>query len=109
MSRGGSGIRIWGAGGRAARGDGEGVRRSCKKATRHIVEHVVRVEVGRAGVSSGWLQAELVTGPKTKFEAHELLYIFYLETKVIRAFQERVIKPQTASVSVLTAASKRSN
>ena len=39
--------------GRATRGDGEGARRPCKKATRHIVEHVVRVEVGRAGVSSG--------------------------------------------------------
>ena len=36
-----------------ARGKGEGARRPCKKTTRHIVEHVVRVEVGRAGVSSG--------------------------------------------------------
>ena len=101
VSRGGSGICIWGAGGRAARGDGEGTQRPCKKATRHIVEHVVRVEVSRAGVSSGWLQAELVTGPKTKFEACELLYIFHLETKVIRALQQWVIKPQTVSVSAL--------
>ena len=62
---------------------------------------MVRVEVGRAGVSSGWLQAELATGPKTKFEARELLFIFYLETKVIRALQQRVIKPQTVSVSAL--------
>ena len=85
VSRGGSGICIWGAGGRAARGDGEGARRPCKKATRHIVEHVVRVEVGRAGVSSGWLQAELVTGPKIKFEARELLFIFHLETMITRA------------------------
>ena len=53
VSRGGSSICIWGAGGRAARGDGEGTQRPCKKATRHIVEHVVRVEVGRVGVSSG--------------------------------------------------------
>ena len=74
-----------GSGSRAARGDGDGARRPSKKATRHIVEHVVRVEVGRAGVSSGWLQAELVTGPKIKFEARELLFIFHLETKVIRA------------------------
>ena len=61
----------------------------------------MRVEVGRAGVNSGWLQAELVTGPKTKFEARELLFIFHLETKVIRALQQRVIKPQTVSVSAL--------
>jgi len=60
-----------------------------------------------AGLGQIW--ADLDLGPKTKFEARELLYIFYLETKVIRAFQQRVIKPQTASVSVLTAASKRSN
>ena len=33
VSRGGSSIRIWGAGGRAACGDGEGVRRPCKKDT----------------------------------------------------------------------------
>jgi len=87
--------------GQTARGDGEGAWRPCKKATRHIVEHVVRVEVSRAGVSSGWLQAELVTGPKTKFEARELLFIFHLETKVIRALQQRVIRPQTISVSAL--------
>ena len=60
-----------------------------------------------AGLGQIW--ADLNLGPKTKFEARELLYIFHLETKVIRAFQQRVIKPQTASVSVLTAASKRSN
>jgi len=109
VSRGGSGIRIWGAGTgrRVAMERARGVH--ARRPRRHIVEHVVRVEVGRAGVSSGWLQAELATGPKTKFEARELLFIFHLETKVIRALQQRVIKPQTASVSVLTATSKRSN
>ena len=80
-----------------------------RRQRRHIVEHVVRVEVGRVGVSSGWLQAELVTGPKTKFEACELLYIFHLETKVIRALDERVIRLQIDSVSALRATSKHSN
>ena len=96
-----------GAGRRVAMEMARGVH--ARRPRRHIVEHVVRVEVGRASVSSGWLQAELVTGPKTKFEARELLFIFHLETKVIRALQQRVIKPQTASVSVLTTTSKRSN
>jgi hypothetical protein len=53
----------------------------------------------------GHLQAESVLGPKIKFVHLSLLYIFHLETKVIRALQQRVIKPQTASVSVLTATS----
>ena len=55
VSRGGSGIRIWCAGGRAARGDGEGARCPCKKATRHIVEHVVREKwAERASVRAGY-------------------------------------------------------
>ena len=53
------------------------------------------------GANLGHFQAESVLGPKMKFVAHELLYIFHLETKVIRALQQRVIKPQTASVSAL--------
>jgi len=58
---------------------------------------------GVAGVESGLGQiwADLDLGPKTKFEARELLYIFHLETKVIRALQQRVIRPQTVSVSAL--------
>jgi hypothetical protein len=43
----------------------------------HIVEHVVCIEVDRAGVGLGWLQAELATGPKTKFEAHTMHYVFH--------------------------------
>ena len=61
------------------------------------------------GADLGRLGCELDIGPKTKFEARELLFIFHLETKVIRALQQWVIKPQTASVSVLTATSKHSN
>ena len=61
------------------------------------------------GAGLGHFQAESDIGPKMKFEARVLLFIFHLETKVIRALQQRVIKPQTASVSVLTATSKRSN
>ena len=53
------------------------------------------------GANLGHFQAESVLGPKMKFVAHELLYIFHLETKVIRALQQRVIKPQIASVSAL--------
>ena len=45
------------------------------------------------GANLGWLGCELDIGPKTKFEAHELLFIFHLETKVIRALQQRVIRP----------------
>ena len=75
----------------------------------HFPEHVAGVGVGKVGAGLGQIWADLDLRPKTKFEDRELLYIFYLETKVIRAFQQRVIKPQTASVSVLTAASKRSN
>ena len=73
------------------------------------VEQVVGAGVGEVDTGLGQIWADLDLGPKTKFEDCELLYIFYLETKVIRTFQQRVIKPQTASVSVLTAASKRSN
>ena len=53
------------------------------------------------GANLGHFQAESVLGPKMKFVAHELLYIFHLETKVIRALQQRVIRPQTVSVSAL--------
>jgi hypothetical protein len=56
---------------------GGGARCSAWTPRRHIVEHVVRVEVDRAGVGLGWLQTELATGPKTKFEAHAKLYVFH--------------------------------
>ena len=53
------------------------------------------------GADFGHLGCELDIGPKTKFEARELLFIFHLETKVIRALQHRVIKPQNDSVNML--------
>ena len=64
-------------------------------------EHLVgdRVAGVERGLGQIWADSDL--GPKTKFEARELLYIFHLETKVIRALQQRVIKPQTVSVSAL--------
>ena len=55
----------------------------------------------RWGANLGHNGCELDLGPKIKFEAHELLFIFHLETKVIRALQQWVIKPQTVSVSAL--------
>ena len=58
-------------------------------------------EVGEVDAGLGQIWANLDLGPKTKFEARELLYIFHLETKVIRALQQQVIKPQIASVSAL--------
>ena len=56
-------------------------------------EQVAGAGVGEVDAGLGQIWADLDLGPKTKFEARELLYIFYLETKVIRAFQQRVIKP----------------
>ena len=53
------------------------------------------------GANLGHFQAESVLGPKMKFVHLGLLYIFHLETKVIKALQQRVIKPQTVSVSAL--------
>ena len=42
-----------------------------------ILEHVAGVGVGRVGAELGQIGADLDLGPKTKFEARELLYIFY--------------------------------
>ena len=44
---------------------------------RQNVEHVVSVGVGKVGVELGQIWADLDLGPKTKFEAREVLYIFY--------------------------------
>ena len=49
-----------------------------------ILEHVAGVGVGRVGAELGQIWADLDLGPKTKFEARELLYIFYLKCTVIR-------------------------
>ena len=51
---------------------------------RQNVEHVARVGVGKVGAELGQIWADLDLGPKTKFEARELLYIFYLKCTVIR-------------------------
>ena len=40
---------------------------------------------GRWDAVLGRLWSELVQGPKMKFEARELLFIFYLGTMVVRA------------------------
>ena len=42
-----------------------------------ILEHVAGVGVGRVGAELGQIWADLDLGPKTKFEAREVLYIFY--------------------------------
>ena len=47
-------------------------------------EHVAGVGVGKVGAGLGQIWADLDLGPKTKFEARELLYIFYLKCTVIR-------------------------
>jgi len=49
-----------------------------------ILEHVVGVGVGRVGAELGQIGADLDLGPKIKFEARKLLYIFYLKCTVIR-------------------------
>ena len=58
------------------------------------------------GANLGHFQAESVLEPKMKFVHLGLLYIFHLETKVIKALQQRVIKPQTVSVSALIRSQK---
>ena len=40
-------------------------------------EHVAGVGVGKVGMELGQIWADLDLGPKTKFEAREVLYIFY--------------------------------
>ena len=42
----------------------------------------------RWGADLGRLGCELDIVPKTKFEAHELLFIFHLETTVISALDQ---------------------
>jgi hypothetical protein len=44
---------------------------------RHSIEHVVGSDVGMVGPDLSQLRVELVNGPKMKFVAHKLLYIFY--------------------------------
>jgi len=51
---------------------------------RQNVEHVASVGEGKVGAKLGQIWADLDLGPKTKFEARELLYIFYLMCTVIR-------------------------
>ena len=51
--------------------------------------------------SLGRLRAELDNGPKTKFASFLTLYISYLRNQVIRALDQQVIRPQTASVNTL--------
>jgi len=50
----------------------------------HFPEHVAGVGVGKVSAGLGQIYADLDLGPKTKFEARELLYIFYLKCIVIR-------------------------
>ena len=50
----------------------------------HFPEHVAGVGVGKVGARLGQIWADLDLGPKTKFEARELLYIFYLKCTGIR-------------------------
>ena len=93
---------------RAARG-GEQVRSSRMAATHGArgMRWGISANSWRATEWTWWeaglgrLGCELDFGPKTKFEARELLFIFHLETKVIRALQQRVIKPQNDSVNML--------
>jgi hypothetical protein len=70
-----SSFGVQGARQRVAMERADGVH--ARRPRRHIIEHEVRIEVGRVGVSSGWLHAKLATGPKTKFSHLNPLYIFY--------------------------------
>ena len=99
----------WPKVGRAAAAEAHGghVHNTCRRSG--ISPSTWRASVRATwGANLGHFQGESVLGPKMKFVHLVLLYIFHLETKVIKALQQRVIKPQTASVSVLTATSKRS-
>ena len=58
------------------------------------------------GADFGHLGCELDIGPKTKFEGRELVFIFHLETIVIRALDQQVIRFQSDSVSALTTMNK---
>ena len=44
---------------------------------RPFTEHVACSEVGKVEAELGQLRADLDLGPKSKVEAHELLYNFY--------------------------------
>ena len=62
----------------------------------------------RSALVLGRICADLDLGPKMKFSSFLTLYISYLRNQVIRGLDQQVIRPQTASVSVLRATSKHS-
>ena len=65
-------------GARSVHGHHEDILTNTRRAT-------VRV---RWGADLGRLGCELDIGPKTKFEARELVFIYHLETIVIRALDQ---------------------
>jgi hypothetical protein len=57
--------------------DGRGGGRCCPAwwPRAHLIEHVVCNSVGKVGVDLGQFGADFGPGPKTKIEAHTMLYV----------------------------------
>ena len=73
-----------GTGARGSRASNGGARTAAWRPRWCSVEQVAGVGVGEVDAGLGQIWADLDLGPKTKFEARELLYIFYLKCTVIR-------------------------
>ena len=65
-------------------GSNGGARTAAWRPRWRSVEQVAGAGVGEVDAGLGQIWADLDLRPKTKFEAHELLYIFYLKCTVIR-------------------------
>jgi hypothetical protein len=65
------------ASGRTAARPGAGSRMVATSPMGQFSEHLVCSEVAKVDVNLGQLRADLDPGPKTKFAAHMMLYIFY--------------------------------
>jgi len=73
-----------GTGARGSRASNGGARTAAWRPCWRSIEQVAGAGVGEVDVGLGQIWADLDLGPKTKFEARELLYIFYLKCTVIR-------------------------
>ena len=69
---------------RGSRASHGGVRTAAWRPRWRSVEQVAGAGVGEVDAGLGQILADLDLMPKTKFEARELLYIFYLKCIVIR-------------------------
>ena len=73
-----------GTGACGSRASNGGARTAAWRPRWRSVEQVVGAGVGEVDAGLGQIWADLDLGPKTKFEARELVYIFYLKCIVIR-------------------------